>query len=89
MNIIGTIVVGLGVSLSANIWLIVLGGLLVLAGNTLPLLYTKGGFDLFYFESACLRHAERHLPDSPPHKMELLPFGRDPIFCGVIESLPL
>lgn len=41
MNIIGTIVVGLGVSLSANIWLIVSGGLLVLSGNILPLMYTK------------------------------------------------
>ena len=42
MNIIGTIVVGLGVSLSQNIWLIVLGGLLVFFGNVLPLLYKRG-----------------------------------------------
>lgn len=41
MNIIGTIVVGLGVSLSENVWLIVLGGLLVLTGNILPLLLRK------------------------------------------------
>ena len=41
MNIVGTIVVGLGVSLSANLWLIFLGGLLVLAGNILPLFYSK------------------------------------------------
>lgn len=41
MNIIGTIVVGLGVSLSVNIWLIASGSLLVLAGNVLPMLLIK------------------------------------------------
>lgn len=41
MNVIGTIVVGLGVSLDINLWLIILGSILVLSGNLLPLLYTK------------------------------------------------
>ena len=43
MNVLGTIVVGLGVSLSTNIVLIVVGGLLVAAGNLLPLFYVKKG----------------------------------------------
>lgn len=41
MNVIGTIVVGLGVSLSINVLLIVLGSLLVVGGNVLPLLYLR------------------------------------------------
>lgn len=43
MNLIGTIIVGLGVSLDINWVLIILGGLLVLGGNGLPLLYIKKG----------------------------------------------
>lgn len=41
MNIIGAIVVGLGVSININLILIILGGLLVLGGNLLPLLYMR------------------------------------------------
>ena len=41
------------------------------------------------FESASLRDAVSMLLIIPTHKMELLPSGRDPILCGVIESVPL
>ena len=41
MNIVGTVIVGIGVSLSDNKWLIVLGGILVLAGNILPIIFRK------------------------------------------------
>ena len=42
MNIIGTIIFSLGISLDKNIWLIVMGSILVLSSDSLPLLYTKG-----------------------------------------------
>lgn len=43
MNIIGTIIVGIGASLSNQLFLIILGGLLVLAGNILPIIFIKNG----------------------------------------------
>ena len=41
MNIVGTILVGLGAP--SNMWLILLGVLLVLAGNVLPFFFIKNG----------------------------------------------
>ena len=41
MNVIGTLLVGLGAP--SNLWIIILGALLVLAGNILPLIFIKKG----------------------------------------------
>lgn len=44
MNCIGTLLVGLGAP--SNLWLIILGAILVLAGNALPFFFIKKGDNL-------------------------------------------
>ena len=46
VSIIGTIVVGLGVSLNLNWWLILSGSILVLGGDILPIILNKKGEEL-------------------------------------------
>ena len=44
MNLVGTILVGLGAP--SNLWLIILGAILVIAGNALPYCFIKKGDNL-------------------------------------------